>query len=65
MVTSIHSTKIRVTRYGTRVAASLDAKILLPLKTLAYGVAPHCFGDFFQVSKPMARECYKQFLDAM
>jgi hypothetical protein len=54
----------RVDRYG-RVGASLEAKVLLPLKTLAYGVAPHCFGDYFQVSKPMARECYKQFLDTM
>jgi hypothetical protein len=54
----------RVDMFG-RVGASLEAKVLLPLKTLAYGVAPHCFCDYFQVSKPMARECYKHFLDTM
>jgi hypothetical protein len=54
----------RVGRFG-RVGASLEAKILLPLKTLAYGVAPHTFCDYFQMSVPMARECYKQFLDTV
>jgi hypothetical protein len=48
-----------------RIGASLEAKVLLPLKALAYGVAPHCFGDYFQISKPMAIECYKQFLFAI
>jgi hypothetical protein len=54
----------RVDKFG-RVGASLEAKILLPLKTLAYGVAPHTFCDYFQMSVPMARECYKQFLDTV
>jgi hypothetical protein len=46
----------RVDKFG-RVGASVEAtKVLLPLKSLAYGVAPHCFADYFQVSKPMARE---------
>jgi hypothetical protein len=48
-----------------RIGASLEAKVLLPLKALAYGVPPHCFCDYFQVSKPMAIECYKQFLFAI
>ena len=30
-----------------RAVASLEARLLLPLKTLAYGVAPHCFSDYF------------------
>jgi hypothetical protein len=56
----------RVDKFGRMGASSVEAKILLPLKSLAYGVArPHscCFADFFQVSQPsMARECVKQFL---
>ncbi len=52
----------RVDTFG-RVGASVEeAKVLLPLKSLAYGVAPHCFADYFQVSQPMARECLKQFI---
>jgi hypothetical protein len=31
--------------------ASLEAKLLLPLKCLAYGVPSHCFIDYFQMSK--------------
>jgi hypothetical protein len=53
----------RVDKFG-RVGASVEAKkVLLPLlKSLADGVAPHCFADYFQVSQPMARECVKQFI---
>jgi hypothetical protein len=51
----------RVDKFG-RMGASVEAKVLLPLKSLAYGVAPHCFADYFQVSQPMARECVKQFI---
>ena len=40
---------------------SLEARILLPLKCLAYGVASHCFTDYFQMSKSMANECTIQF----
>jgi hypothetical protein len=54
----------RVDRFG-RIGASLEAKVLLPLKTLAYGVAPHTFCDYFQMSVPMARECYKKFIDTV
>ena len=42
--------------------ASLEVKVLLPLKAIAFGVAPHAFSDYFQVSIPMARECHRQFL---
>jgi hypothetical protein len=36
----------RMDMFG-RIGASLEAKVLLPLKALAYGVAPHCFCDYF------------------
>jgi hypothetical protein len=31
-----------------RSKSSLAARLLLPLKTLAYGVPPHTFIDYFQ-----------------
>lgn len=40
---------------------SLEAKLLLPIKCLAYGVPPHTFMDYFQMSPEYARECCKQF----
>ena len=33
--------------------ASLEARLLLPLKSLAYGVPPHTFIDYFQMSPPL------------
>ncbi|KAG7356449.1 plant transposon protein [Nitzschia inconspicua] len=44
-----------------RPIASVEARLLLPLKTLAYGVPPHTFIDFFQMSKEMARDCCRAF----
>jgi hypothetical protein len=41
--------------------ASLEARLLLPLKTLAYGVPPHCFTDYFSMSPSMAMECCNNF----
>jgi hypothetical protein len=41
--------------------ASLEAKLLLPLKCLAYGVPAHDFRDYFQMSQTLARECCFQF----
>ena len=41
--------------------ASLEAKLLLPLKCLAYGVPPHAFIDYFQMSKTFARACCLEF----
>jgi hypothetical protein len=41
--------------------ASLEAKLLLPLKCLAYGVPSHCFIDYFQMSKTYAKACCKEF----
>lgn len=41
--------------------SSVEARLLLPLKTLAYGVAPHCFQDYFQMSETMASTAMKEF----
>jgi hypothetical protein len=41
--------------------ASFEAKLLLPLKCLAYGVPPHAFIDYFQMSRAFARVCCIEF----
>ena len=41
--------------------ASLEAKILLPLKTCAYGTAEHAFSDYFQMSAALASKCCEEF----
>ena len=41
--------------------ASLEARLLLPIKVLAYGVPPHAFCDYFQMSPQFARNCCFQF----
>ena len=48
-----------------RECASFEAKLLLPLKVLAYGVAPHTFRDYFQMSITLARNCCKNFNETM
>jgi hypothetical protein len=48
-----------------RQGPSVEAKVLLPLISIAYGDPPHTFCAYFQVSTPMARECYKHFLAAI
>ncbi|KAG7367865.1 plant transposon protein [Nitzschia inconspicua] len=47
--------------FKAMLRASLEAKLLLPIKTLAYGVPPHTFIDYFQMSPEYARECCRQF----
>jgi hypothetical protein len=47
-----------------RMGACLDARLLLPLKVLAYGVAPSAFFDQFQMSGAFMRDCLLEF-DAM
>ena len=32
-----------------REGASFEARLMLPLKSMAYGVPPHCFRDYFQM----------------
>lgn len=41
--------------------ASMQARLLLPLKTLAYGVAMHCFCPYFSMSKNLAITCCREF----
>ena len=43
------------------VGASFEARLMLPLKTMAYGVPPHCFRDYFQMSKTLANACCHKF----
>lgn len=47
-------------RFG-RMGASMEAKVLLPLRVLAYGTAPHNYSDYFQMSPSMARVCCVEF----
>ena len=49
-------TSFRTKQFGL-IGPSLEAKILLPLKVLAYGVAPHAFCDYFQMSVSQAGRC--------
>jgi hypothetical protein len=51
-------------RHGNR-ASSFQSRLLLPLKTLAYGVPPHAFIDYFQMSEDFARDCCFHFDDAI
>ena len=44
-----------------RVGASMEARLLLPLKSLAYGVPTHTFRDYFQMSRTLARTAYLNF----
>ena len=44
---------------------SLEARVLLPLKTLAFGVAQHCFCDYFQMSTTTARTACRKFNTSM
>jgi len=38
--------------------ASIQAKILLPLKSISHGVAPAAFADYFQMSDTLADLCH-------
>jgi Plant transposon protein len=53
-------TSFRENRYGL-VGPSLEVKVLLPLKVLAYGVAPDAFADYFQMSVTQSVLCCRQF----
>ena len=44
---------------------SFEAKVLLPLKTLAFGVPSHTFRDYFQLSSSQARLCCQKFHTTM
>ena len=44
-----------------RIGASFEARLLLPLKSLGYGVPPHTFRDYFQMSPTFARDCCRNY----
>ena len=44
-----------------RPLASMEARLLLALKTLSYGVAHHTFRDYFQMSVNLARTSCSEF----
>ena len=48
-----------------RDSASLEARLLLPLKCLAHGVPPHCFMDYFSMSSTLAKDCCNNSTDMM
>ena len=51
---------------GKQEASYYEAKILLPLKTFAYGVPSHTFIDYFQMSKGLAAaHCCEMFAVVM
>jgi hypothetical protein len=56
--------KVKVNRMPYE-QASLEAKLLLPLKTLSYGVPAHTFMDYFQMSRTFCKTCCKEFDKAM
>lgn len=56
-----HPTPVRKQLIGP----SLEARVLLPLKHLAFAAAPHLFGPYFQMSNTMAKTCCKKFNQAM
>ena len=39
---------------GSLCGPSTEARLLLPLKVLSYGVPPHAFIDYFQMSDQFA-----------
>ena len=50
---------------GSPTGACPHARLLLPIKTRAYGAPPYAFCDYFQMSSTMAAECCRQFDKAM
>jgi hypothetical protein len=50
----------RKDKFGN-VGACMEAKVLLPIRTLAYGVGDHCFMDVYQMSPAMAQTCCTTF----
>ena len=44
-----------------RPLSTMQARLMLPLKTLSYGVAMHTFCDYFQMSRNLAIECCRNF----
>ena len=39
----------------------MDARLLLPIQSLAFGVPSHAFRDYFQMLKTLAQDCCQNF----
>jgi hypothetical protein len=48
-----------------RAVPSWQARVLLPLKCIAFGAPPHAFIDYFSMSKTQARCCMENFVQTM
>lgn len=44
-----------------RLGPSLEARLLLPIRILAYGVASHAFFDYYEMSPTMSKVALKEF----
>ncbi len=51
---------VTTVRFGL-TGPSLEARVLLPLRTLAYGVADHTFCPFFSMAPITAKACCREF----
>ena len=47
------------------IGSSFEARLLLPLKCMAYGVPPHTFRDYFQMSETLAKTCCYRFYETI
>jgi predicted nucleic-acid-binding Zn-ribbon protein len=45
--------------------SSVEAKIMIALKTVGFGCSPFAFRDYFQMSQTLARKCFDTFVDLM
>ncbi|MEL7065625.1 MAG: hypothetical protein AAFP00_17935, partial [Bacteroidota bacterium] len=61
MMQDVMSADLPFYRVNRRGSACLEARLLLPLKTLASGAPVHNFCDYFSMSFQMGQECCKQF----
>ena len=65
MNTNPHPFYANSTDAAGKKGASLEAKVVLPLKALAYGVPPHAYTDYFQMSKGIAAKSCDEFAATM
>ena len=65
IMTTNHPFYVKSVDAAGKRGACLEAKVLLPLKTFAYGVPPHTFTDYFQMSEGLAAKCCDEFAAIM
>jgi hypothetical protein len=64
-MTTNHPFYVKLVDAAGKRGACLEAKVLLSLKTFAYGVPPHTFTDNFQMSEGLAAKCSDEFAAIM